>query len=227
MLIRNVSADKAINLLREWNGQVSGGRTAESEKAFRDMCDRYLLVEVESAQELSRLNSMEKYLTAGHGFYLYVRYPSDVLDAIRAGRAALPEFVHRAEQRYSSAYSRGTLKLLLGFIQEAMDPNFDFGLFIDIMDEQKKAKERERLARQIPVYQPPVQQVQQTYQPPVQQPQQVRQTYQPPVQQQAPQVQQTYQPQPQQVQQTYQPPVQQPRRRTTNVVHYHFGNQVS
>ena len=70
MLIRNVSADKAINLLREWNGQVSGGRTAESEKAFRDMCDRYLLVEVESAQELSRLNSMEKYLTAGHGFYL-------------------------------------------------------------------------------------------------------------------------------------------------------------
>ena len=216
MLIRNVSADKAINLLREWNGQVSGGRTAESEKAFRDMCDRYLLVEVESAQELARLNSMEKYLPAGHGFYLYVRYPSDVLDAIRAGRAALPEFVHRAEQRYSSAYSRGTLKLLLGFIQEAMDPNFDFGLFIDIMDEQKKTKERERLARQIPVYQPPVQQVQQTYQPPVQQPQQVRQTYQPPVQQQAPQV-----------QQTYQPPAQQPRRRTTNVVHYHFGNQVS
>ena len=213
MLIRNVSADKAINLLREWNGQVSGGRTAESEKAFRDMCDRYLLVEVESAQELARLNSMEKYLTAGHGFYLYVRYPSDVLDAIRAGRAALPEFVHRAEQRYSSAYSRGTLKLLLGFIQEAMDPNFDFGLFIDIMDEQKKAKERERLARQIPVYH---QQVQQTYQPPVQQPQQGRQTYQPPVQQQAPQV-----------QQTYQPPAQQPRRRTTNVVHYHFGNQVS
>ena len=59
MLIRNVSADKAINLLREWNGQVSGGRTAESEKAFRDMCDRYLLVEVESAQELARLEAIE------------------------------------------------------------------------------------------------------------------------------------------------------------------------
>ena len=40
MLIRNISEEKAINLLREWNGQLSGGKTAESEKMFRAMCDR-------------------------------------------------------------------------------------------------------------------------------------------------------------------------------------------
>jgi len=210
MLIRNISEEKAINLLREWNGQLSGGKTAESEKMFRAMCDRYVLVEVENNQELARLNTMDKYLTGGHGFFLYVRYPADVLDSIRAGRAALPEFVHRAEQRYSSAYNRGSLKMLLGFIQETLDPYFDPGLFIDIMDEQKKAKQRELAARQAMYYQPP----QQTYQPPVQEaPQQPQQqAYQPPVQQ--PQQPQPPQPQP-------------PQRRATNVVHYHFGNEVS
>lgn len=205
MLIRNISEDKAINLLREWNGQLSGGKTAESEKAFRAMCDRYVYVEVENNQELARLNAMDKYLTSGHGFFLYVRYPADVLESIRAGRAALPEFVHRAEQRYSSAYNKGSLKMLLGFIQESLDPYFDTGLFIDIMDEQKKAKQREEAARRAMYYQP----AQQTYQPPAQvsgQPAR-QEAYQAPAQ-------------PQQ-------PVQQPERRATNVVHYHFGNEVS
>ena len=209
MLIRNISEEKAINLLREWNGQLSGGKTAESEKMFRAMCDRYVLVEVETNQELARLNSMDKYLTGGHGFFLYVRYPVDVLDSIRAGRAALPEFVHRAEQRYSSAYHKGSLKMLLGFIQESLDPYFDPGLFIDIMDEQKKAKQRELAARRTGYYQPP----QQAYQPQAQEPAQ-------PVRQEA---HQTPAHQPQQLQQTY----RQPERRATNVVHYHFGSDVS
>ena len=221
MLIRNISEEKAINLLREWNGQLSGGKTAESEKMFRAMCDRYVLVEVESNQELARLNTMDKYLTGGHGFFLYVRYPADVLDSIRAGRAALPEFVHRAEQRYSSACSRGSLKMLLGFIQESLDTYFDPGLFIDIMDEQKKAKQREQEARRAMYYQPPqqnYQQPQQNYQQPqqnYQQPQQ--QNYQPPAQESAYQQPPVQQPQ----------PAQQPQRRATNVVHYHFGNEVS
>ena len=254
MLIRNITDEKAIGLIREWNGQAPGDKMADSEKAFRAMCDRYVLVEVETAQELARLNSMEKYITGGHGFYLYVRYPVDVLETIRMGRAALPAFVHRAEERYSSAYSRGSLKLLLGFLQEAMDPNYDIGLFIDIMGQtptrtvqpavQSVAQPVAQPAVQ-PVAQPAVQPVvqaamQQTAARPAYQRSAAQQSRRRPVYQQeryAQSAQQQHYRQTTYQQPAYQPAAysqdsypqpQQPQpQRTTKVIHYHFGNQVS
>ena len=200
MLIKALSQDKALALLQEWNGSTAGSRPTDSERMFRAMCDRYVLIEVESIQELSKLDDMERYLTGGHGFYIYLRYPTDVVSAIRRGMVAMPGFFRRAEEGYSSAVKRGNMKILVGLLQEKVDQYMDTGLFIDIMDRQKqeKAEAARRLYAQsyAPIYtQPP---------------------------------QQTYQPEPQpEPQPAYQPePARQNDQRAT-VVHYHFGDQVS
>ena len=142
MIIKTMSEEKAVDLLREWSGKNPSARMTEAERMFRTACDRYVLVEVENQQELNRLYTLEEYLTGGRGFYLYLRCPSDVVSAIRAGKTALPHFFHRAEGRYSSAYSRGTVKILLGLLQEQLDRRYDMGLFIDILARQRQRAEQ-------------------------------------------------------------------------------------
>ncbi len=138
MIIKTISEEKASGLLREWSGQKPGAKMAEAERMFRAACDRYTLVEVENQQELDRLYALEEYLTGGHGFYLYLRCPNDVVEAIRAGKTSLPKFVHRAEERYSSACNRGTLKILIGILQEELDRSYDKDLFIDILEQERQ-----------------------------------------------------------------------------------------
>jgi len=210
VLIKAISQDKAIGLLQEWNGSTSGSKPTDSERMFRAMCDRYVLIEVENMQELNKLDSMERYLTGGHGFYIYLRYPTEVVDAIRRGLAAMPAFFHRAEERFSSGVKRGNLKVLIGLLQEKVDQSYDTALFIDMMDSQKR--EQQEAARRL-------------------QNQQLAFSQSLYAQQQA-----QYQQQAQQVQPPQQPaqqPQQQSLRQTTyggtdqqpTVVHYHFGEQ--
>lgn len=141
MIIKTMSEEKAVDLLREWSGKNPNARMTEAERMFRTECDRYVLVEVENQQELNRLYALEEYLTGGRGFYLYLRCPNDVVAAIRAGKTSLPRFFQRAEGRYSSAYSRGTLKVLLGLLQEQLDRRYDMGLFIDILARERQEKQ--------------------------------------------------------------------------------------
>lgn len=138
MIIKAISEEKAIAFLREWNGQNPGAKLAEAERMFRASCERYVRVDVEDQQELNRLDMLEEYITDSRCFYLYLRCPSEVAAAVRAGKTELPRFFQRAEERYCSTYGHGPVRLLIGIMQQRLDPGYNLDLFIDLLDRQKR-----------------------------------------------------------------------------------------
>ncbi len=194
MTIRNLSEERLVSLLREWNDK----QMSEPERRLRSECDRFMEVEVTNQSELDQLGLLDKYLTGGHGFYVYLRYPEGVDAAVQKGLSKLPRFFYRAEHVYKSLSRGGSVRVIIGLIQERLDPAYELGLFIDILekDRQEKAARREE-ERSQPELNTAVDQPQQSASRP-QQP--------------------AYQPAPQQ-QSYWQAP-------GTNVVHYNFS-QVS
>ncbi len=136
MNINVIDEGKALTLLREWNGEKPGARLAEAERLFRVSCERYVQVIVDNQWELNRLGLLEAYITEGRCFYLYLRCPTEVAEAVRAGKTQLPRFFQRAEARYSSICSHGPVRLLVGILDQRLDRNYDLDLFIDLLNRQ-------------------------------------------------------------------------------------------
>ncbi len=138
MNIHTIDESKALTLLREWNGEKPGARLAEAERLFRVSCERYVQVVVENQWELNRLGLLEEYITEGRCFYLYLRCPTEVAEAVRAGKTQLPRFFQRAEARYSSSCSHGPVRMLIGILDQRLDRSYDLDLFIDLLERQRQ-----------------------------------------------------------------------------------------
>ena len=140
MIIKYLSEEQAIAQLHEWNGDRPTAKQAESERVFRASCREFTLVEVQNQKELLRLGKMEDYLTDGRGFFLYVRCPSDVKRAVRAGTMEFPSFFGKSEELYSSEASKGNIMILFGTLLDELDKSNDWDVFIDILASQPKAQ---------------------------------------------------------------------------------------
>ena len=140
MIIKYLTEEQTIAQLREWNGDRPTAKQAESERIFRAACREFTLVEVQSQKELLRLGKLEEYLTDGRGFYLYVRCPSEVKRAVKAGTMGFPSFFGKSEELYSSEAARGNIMILFGMMLDELDKGNDWGVFIDLLANQPKVQ---------------------------------------------------------------------------------------
>ncbi len=147
MTVRNVSVDRISALMQEWNGKRPQGQMAEAELRFRTDCDRFIELEIINQEELNRVDLMEKYLIGGHGFYVFVRCPANVQGAVQAGVTKLPAFLKHSELCYYSVAKAGPVRILIVLMQLALDPNFDLGLFIDVIERNRQAQREAAEAR--------------------------------------------------------------------------------
>lgn len=151
MTSRSISQESAVRFLFQF-GKKRDPHNADAERIFRDECERYVSVQIESHQELIRLDRLEDFLTDGRSFHLAVIAPGKTIADLKNSKSCVSGFLSRAVRRYWCESEDGTTRILIGVLLEELQHSLSDDVFIDLLERQRQEKKAqiEQRAQEMP-----------------------------------------------------------------------------